>query len=235
VTVWARSEHPRGAAAARRLRERARRYLATLRQGEAELSILVVDDRAMLRLNRAWRGLASPTDVLSFPCHGPAAGPLLGDVVISLDTARRAARAAGRTLGGELDRYLAHGLLHLLGYDHHRPADARRMSAAEDALVGEGMVSAARRGKTSVTEREPDPVGRSRRPVDRAPGRSFAQVSGEREDRVVPSLEASRRTCDRPRAAGHGYRVRSTGSGSRSAPRSGSRAKRSTSRSPGGK
>lgn len=144
MTVSARSEHPRGAAAARRLRERARRYLAALRQGDAELSILVVDDRAMLRLNRAWRGRDSATDVLSFPHVGPAAGRLLGDVVISLDTARRAARSAGRTLGGELDRYLAHGILHLLGYDHHRAADARRMSAAEDALVGEGMVSMAR-------------------------------------------------------------------------------------------
>jgi probable rRNA maturation factor len=141
--VSARSEHPRGAAAARRLRERARSYLATLRQGDAELSILVVDDRGMLRLNRAWRGCASATDVLSFPCRGPAAGHLLGDVVISLDTARRAARSAGRTLGGELDRYLAHGLLHLLGHDHHGAADARRMSAAEDALVGMGMVSMA--------------------------------------------------------------------------------------------
>jgi probable rRNA maturation factor len=143
VTVSARSEHPDGAAAARRLRRRAREYLAAMGWGGGELSILVVDDRAIRRLNRTWRGRDSATDVLSFPSQGPAAGHLLGDVVISLDTARRAARAAGRTLGGELDRYLAHGLLHLLGFDHHRSADARRMSAAEDALVGEGMVGAA--------------------------------------------------------------------------------------------
>ena len=95
----------------------------------------------MRRLNRAWRGKDHPTDVLSFPAGGP--GALLGDIVISLDTAQRAAREEGRRVGAELDRYLAHGLLHLLGHDHERPADARRMAEAEDALVGEGMVRAA--------------------------------------------------------------------------------------------
>ena len=95
----------------------------------------------MRRLNRAWRGKDRPTDVLSFPAGGP--GALLGDIVISLDTARRAAKEEGRGVGAELDRYLAHGLLHLLGHDHERPADARRMAEAEDALVGEGMVRAA--------------------------------------------------------------------------------------------
>jgi probable rRNA maturation factor len=59
----------------------------------------------------------------------------LGDVILSLDTARRQARAARRTLGAELDLYLAHGLLHLLGHDHHRPADARRMAALEARLL----------------------------------------------------------------------------------------------------
>ena len=142
MKVEARSEHARGAAAARRLRSRGRAFLAALGRRQAELSILVVGDAAIRRLNRAWRGKDRPTDVLSFPAAG--SGALLGDVVISLDTARRAARQDGRPLGAELDRYLAHGILHLLGHDHEAsPAAARRMARAEDALVGEGMVRAA--------------------------------------------------------------------------------------------
>ena len=145
VIVHSRSEHARGAAAARRLRDRARRFLAALGRDDAELSVLVTGDRAIRALNRAWRGKDRATDVLSFPHAAPNPGPLLGDVVISFDTAARSARAAGRRVGAELDRYLAHGILHLLGHDHERPAAARRMAAAEDALVGEGMVSGASR------------------------------------------------------------------------------------------
>jgi probable rRNA maturation factor len=149
VTVEARSEHRRGAAAARRLGARARRYLAALGQDRADVSILVVNDAAIRKLNRAWRGKDRATDVLSFPHADPRDG-LLGDVVVSLDTAERVAAAEGRPVGAELDRYLAHGLLHLLGHDHERPAEARRMAQAEDALVGEGMVTAARRPRASA-------------------------------------------------------------------------------------
>ena len=156
VTVHARSEHPSGAAAARHLGARARRYLRALGCEGAEVSVLVVGDGAIRRLNRAWRGKDRATDVLSFPAEagasiaaparaGRAASPRpLGDVVISLDTAVRAAGRGGRPVEAELDRYLAHGLLHLLGHDHLRREDGRRMAAAEDALVGEGLVSAAR-------------------------------------------------------------------------------------------
>ena len=127
----------------------------------------------MRRLNRLHRGVDRPTDVLSFPqagpwagggrrrAGGPAAAPravraLLGDVVVSLDTAERVAREEGRALPAELDRYLAHGLLHLLGHDHHRPAQARRMAAAEDALVGAGMVRA---GMAGAAARRRRPAG----------------------------------------------------------------------------
>lgn len=141
--VDVRSEHPRGAAAARRLARQARRYLAALGR-PGDVSVLVVGDAAIRRLNRAWRGIDRATDVLSFP-QAPAPGerPQLGDLVVSLDTAERVARRDGRPVEAELDRYLAHGLLHLLGHDHVRPAQARRMAAAEDALVGEGLVTAA--------------------------------------------------------------------------------------------
>jgi probable rRNA maturation factor len=143
MTVHARSEHPRGLWATRRLAARARAYLTALGRTGDELSILVVRDATIRRLNRRWRGVDRPTDVLSFPHAEPPGGPWLGDVVISLDTAMRRA-GSRRAAAAEIDRYLAHGLLHLLGHDHHRAAEARRMAEAEDALVGEGLVTKAR-------------------------------------------------------------------------------------------
>jgi probable rRNA maturation factor len=81
--------------------------------------------------------------VLSFPAHAPpGSGPDLGDLAISLDTARRRAARAGRSVGAEVDRYLVHGLLHLAGHDHQRPAEAREMARVEDELLGRaGMVA----------------------------------------------------------------------------------------------
>lgn len=113
-----------------------------------ELSVLLTTDTAIRTLNRDWRRKDRPTDVLSFPAGDPPPGNTgprpLGDVILSLDTARRQARLARRPLGAELELYLAHGLLHLLGHDHHRAADARRMAALEDRLLGgQGMVQAA--------------------------------------------------------------------------------------------
>jgi probable rRNA maturation factor len=147
VIVRLTSEHPRGAAAARRLSARARAYLAALGREDAELSILLVGDRRIRTLNLDWRGKDAATDVLSFPLSDPPGiGPLLGDVVISLETAARRARDEGRPVARELDRYLAHGLLHLLGHDHERPGDARRMAALEQELArSEGLVGAALR------------------------------------------------------------------------------------------
>jgi probable rRNA maturation factor len=135
--IESRSSHPRGAGAARRLARVAGRYLAALRRTRADLSILVVTDGVIRGLNRKWRGKDKATDVLSFPLvDPPGSGPHLGDVVVSLDTAVRRARSGRRPLDAELERYLAHGLLHLLGHDHERPADAARMAEQEEALVG---------------------------------------------------------------------------------------------------
>jgi probable rRNA maturation factor len=132
-----RSEDGRGAHASRVLRAAAREFLRELKL-EGELSILVVGDRRIRALNREWRQKDAPTDVLSFPQD--ASGPL-GDVVISLDTARRQAREGGWSLAAELRRLLAHGLLHCLGHDHQQPAEARRMARAERRLLGRaGMV-----------------------------------------------------------------------------------------------
>ncbi len=103
-----------------------------------ELSIALVSDREIRALNRRWRGKDRATDVLAFPLLEPGS---LGDVVISLDTARRQAREGGWPLATELRRLLAHGILHCRGYDHERAADARKMAAAERRLLGaKGMV-----------------------------------------------------------------------------------------------
>jgi probable rRNA maturation factor len=83
----------------------------------------------------------APTDVLAFAMAegegGEHAGPLLGDVVISLDTAERQARARRATLDAELRELLIHGVLHLLGLDHERADDARRMRELEHHLCWE--------------------------------------------------------------------------------------------------
>ena len=139
VRVWV--DHPRGGPAGRVLTAAARDFLTRLRVG-AELSIAVTTDRKINRLNRRYRGVDRPTDVLSFAGDGQG---LLGDVVISLDTARREARLRGLPLHEELRRYLAHGILHLLGHRHHHKADAIRMARAERRLLGGwGMVGAIR-------------------------------------------------------------------------------------------
>lgn len=124
------------------LRGRAERMLRALRLPNAELSILVCDDATIHGLNRAHRKRDKPTDVLAFALRDgePAAGlpggrELLGDVVISLDTAGRQALARRRPLWDEVTFLLAHGLLHLLGYDHRTRAEERRMNARADMLV----------------------------------------------------------------------------------------------------
>jgi len=123
---------------ATRLGRVARRLLRRLDLGETELSILLVNDREMRALNRRYRGIDRPTDVLAFAQREGAGGTpdgLLGDVVISVDTATRQAREVGESLGREVDRLLIHGLLHLLGYDHERSAaEARRMQRRERML-----------------------------------------------------------------------------------------------------
>jgi probable rRNA maturation factor len=113
------------------LRRRARTMLDALEMKDAELSVVLTDDATIQRLNRTYRGKDQPTDVLAFAQRegplGYLAGPLLGDVVLSVPTARRQARARRRNLVSELTMLLAHGVLHLLGWDHDTPAKDRRM------------------------------------------------------------------------------------------------------------
>lgn len=95
----------------------------------------LVADPEMRKLNARWRQTDRTTDVLAFAQEGPAPG-LLGDVVISIPTARRQARERGHSLRDELRILLIHGVLHLLGYDHEPGgAEARRMRQAEARLL----------------------------------------------------------------------------------------------------
>jgi len=106
---------------------------------DAELSLLLTDDATIHVLNRDHRKKDKPTDVLAFAmregAHARDADVLLGDVVVSLETAARQARAHHRTLAEEVRMLVAHGLLHLLGVDHRNRAEERRMTARTDLLV----------------------------------------------------------------------------------------------------
>ena len=116
--------------------------LAELELEHAELSVLLTNDAEIHALNLAHRDKDKPTDVLSFPldegggADGAVSGTrVLGDVVISLDTAARQARGRKRELLPEVRFLLAHGLLHLLGYDHGNPSEKREMDAMTRRLV----------------------------------------------------------------------------------------------------
>jgi probable rRNA maturation factor len=124
------------------------RMLGALELGGAELSVLLCDDAAIHALNREHRGHDKPTDVLSFPIDGSRSAlvrarraaargetPLLGDVVISLDTAARQAASRRRELAAEVVFLLAHGVLHLVGHDHAEPEEKRLMVRETGRLV----------------------------------------------------------------------------------------------------
>lgn len=115
--------------------------LRTLERDDAELSLVLVGDEEIRQLNAEYRGKDRATDVLSFSllegAHASRRGALLGDVVVSLETAERQALRAGRRLEEEVLRLLAHGVLHLLGHDHEERGEARRMRAAERHVLAE--------------------------------------------------------------------------------------------------
>ncbi len=152
---------------ARALKSAMRKLLVSTDQRDAAISLTLVDDLAIRELNREHRGKDKPTDVLSFPLepppqhaslvgdpkslkgatpsaarppHAKRVGPperLLGDIVISIDTARRQAAGYDAPLQRELERLMIHGLLHVLGHDHmeaderaHMEAEERRLAAA---------------------------------------------------------------------------------------------------------
>ena len=104
----------------------------------AGLTILLTDDAHLHELNLTYRQEDKPTDVLSFHFAGPAGLEMdgyLGDIAISVETAHRQAQAAGHALLDELRILTVHGVLHLLGYDHDKPAAQAAMWAVQDKIL----------------------------------------------------------------------------------------------------
>jgi probable rRNA maturation factor len=125
----------------RKIGAAARRILKALGYGGYELTVLLVDDREITRLNRQYFRRNRPTNVISFPMmEGTVASlraKMLGDVVISTETARRDAAEVGKKTGDEVLFLLIHGILHLVGYDHEKVREDRvEMEAKERELFG---------------------------------------------------------------------------------------------------
>jgi probable rRNA maturation factor len=180
VPVWiARKNVPASPISNVALRRRAERMLKALKLPRAELSLLLCDDSEIHHLNRSHRRKDKPTDVLAFAQReGPAlpgAGHLLGDVVISLDTARRQAAEHGHSLWAEVTLLLAHGLLHLVGYDHRTDAEEAQMNAKAVVLVNAAGARAARLTPSRVDK----PSGR----IARNPPRRAGAVLGRAKNR----------------------------------------------------
>ena len=114
--------------------------LSDLDCNEAELSLLFTDDREISRLNKQYLGRNGPTNVLAFPISGgPQPDPdtgMLGDVVISVDTAISESKSVGESIEETIFRLLIHGILHLLHYDHEKsPEEAELMEKEERRLL----------------------------------------------------------------------------------------------------
>ncbi len=117
------------------LRRRARMILKAIGESRSELSIALVADSEIKSLNGQWRNQPRATDVLSFSLiegdHADWRGGMLGDVVISVETASVQAKERHRSLDETVGRLLVHGVLHLIGHDHEDDDEAREMAAEE--------------------------------------------------------------------------------------------------------
>lgn len=118
-----------GAAGVRRA---VRAVLKAEKAGDRSVGVLVTGDRQIRRINKRFLNHDWATDVISF---GLGEKGMLGDVVVSVDTARRAARDLGLSLKEEISRYLIHGTLHLLGYDDKAPKARRKMFKRQEMIL----------------------------------------------------------------------------------------------------
>jgi probable rRNA maturation factor len=117
--------------------------LGLMWQGTVELGVTVADAAGQQRLNRDYRGLDAPTNVLAFPVWKPGtrlppgAPVLLGDVVLALETVALEAAEQNKPFADHLVHLTVHGVLHLLGYDHLTQAEAAAMEALERSILAE--------------------------------------------------------------------------------------------------
>lgn len=124
----------RGVPSPARLRRWARAALAETARGRdrGELTVRIVGNAESRRLNRRYRNKDKPTNVLSFPGEAPG---LLGDLVICAPVVAREAREQGKAAAAHWAHMVVHGVLHLLGFDHIRPGDAKVMERRERAIL----------------------------------------------------------------------------------------------------
>ena len=112
---------------------------------DAELAVMLTDDAGIRTLNSNWRGIDKPTNVLSFPALRPPAGvsgaddvpPMLGDIAIAYETARREADDEQKPFDHHLSHLTVHGFLHLVGYDHETDDEAEAMEALEIEILAQ--------------------------------------------------------------------------------------------------
>ena len=111
---------------------------STLSTAESEVSIVLTDDSSIAKLNRDWRGIDAPTNVLSFPASGPKAGDstrLLGDIILAYETLARECEHEKRVFLHHLAHLTVHGFLHLVGYDHQTDTQAEDMERFESKIM----------------------------------------------------------------------------------------------------
>ena len=137
---------------------------AELSTSAAELAIVLSDDSAIRVLNRKWRGIDAPTNVLSFPAEIPAgAPPLLGDIVLAYETVAREARRDGKPFAHHVAHLAVHGFLHLCGYDHERASDAETMEQLERTILRRLDIPDPYRAKRKPAASRAGPVRRKSR------------------------------------------------------------------------
>ena len=111
---------------------------AELTPSSGEMSVVLADDAAVRALNRDWRKIDKPTNVLSFPADAPeipGVPPLLGDVIVAYETLAREAADEGKPVLHHLAHLAVHGYLHLLGYDHETDSEADAMEGLERQIL----------------------------------------------------------------------------------------------------
>ncbi|MDF1591801.1 MAG: rRNA maturation RNase YbeY [Desulfobacterales bacterium] len=121
--------------------QKAQAILNALDSPDAELSIVIVDDVYIAALNKQYLNRSGPTNVIAFPMragdYSDIMPHLLGDVVISAETARQEANASGIRFNLRLSELMVHGVLHLFGYDHEKSdKESHRMQLKSDELLG---------------------------------------------------------------------------------------------------
>lgn len=138
VTAPCWQAEPDAAALVQRAIEAAARH-ASASAESSEVAIVLTDDSGIRTLNRDWRGIDKPTNVLSFP-SAPAPGTdvaarMLGDIAIAYETTRREAESEHKPFADHLSHLAVHGFLHLVGYDHENDAEADEMEELERTIL----------------------------------------------------------------------------------------------------